>query len=113
MIEYFTRFRDDILQHTKSTCYEDLTVFHLLSFMGNKGYENGIGEMSAKERMAAGKKGYENGIGVMSAEERMATGKKGYENGIGVMSAEERRKSGAQSRITWTVELDDANLRMI
>ena len=113
MIEYFTRFRDDILQHAKPTCFEDLTVFYLLSFMGKKGYENGIGVMSAEKRTAAGKKGYENGIGVMSAEERMATGKKGYETGIGVMSAEERRKSGAQSRITWTVELDDANLRMI
>jgi hypothetical protein len=38
MIEYFTRFRDDILQRVKLTCFEELTVFHLLSFMGKKGY---------------------------------------------------------------------------
>jgi hypothetical protein len=55
-----------------------------------KGYENGLGAMSAEERKAAGEKGYENGIGMMSAEERMAAGEKGYENGIGMMSAEER-----------------------
>ena len=42
--------------------------------MGKKGYENGIGAMSAEERTAAGKKGYENGIGVMSAEERTSAG---------------------------------------
>jgi hypothetical protein len=53
MIEYFTRFRDDILQRAKLTCFEELTVFHLLSFMGKKGYENGIGAMLAEERMAA------------------------------------------------------------
>ena len=82
MIEYFTRFRDDILQHAKPTCFEELTVFHLLSYMGKKGYENGIGVMSAEERTAAREKGYVNGIGVMSAEERTAAGKKGYENRI-------------------------------
>jgi hypothetical protein len=47
MIEYFTRFRDDILQRAKLTCFEELTVFHLLSYMGKKGYENGLGAMSA------------------------------------------------------------------
>jgi len=47
MIEYFTRFRDDILQHAKQTCFDELTVFHLLSYMGKKGYDNGIGMMSA------------------------------------------------------------------
>jgi hypothetical protein len=52
MIEYFTRFRDDILQRAKLTCFEELTVFHLLSYMGKKGYENGIGAMSAEARMA-------------------------------------------------------------
>jgi hypothetical protein len=56
MIEYFTRFRDDILQHAKPTCFEERTVFHLLSFMGKKGYENGIGLMSAEERTAASEK---------------------------------------------------------
>ena len=90
MIEYFTRFRDDILQHAKPTCFEDLTVFHLLSFMGKKGNENGIRVMSAEERMAASEKGYENGLGAMSAEERMAASQKGYKNGIGVVSAEAR-----------------------
>jgi hypothetical protein len=53
MIEYFTRFRDDILQPAKLTCFEELTVFHLLSFMGKKDYENGIGAMLAEERMSA------------------------------------------------------------
>jgi hypothetical protein len=55
-------------------------------------YENGIGMMSAKARMAvaASEKGYENGIGMMSAEARMAASEKGYENGIGAMSAEAR-----------------------
>ena len=114
MINYFTRFSDDILQHTidfrknfaKPTCFEELTVFHLLSFMGKKGsdkgcangigamlaeermaaYENGIGAMSAEERTAA----YENGIGVMPAKARMAASEKGYENGIGVMQAGDR-----------------------
>jgi hypothetical protein len=96
VIEYFTRFKDDILQRAKSTSYEDLTVFDLLSFMGNKGYENGIGKMSAKERMA----GYENGIGKMSAEERTARNIKGGRN----------KRS---TRIAWTVDLDDAIVRMI
>jgi len=50
MIEYFTRFRDGILQRAKLTCFEELTVFHLLSFKGKKGYENGIGSMLAEER---------------------------------------------------------------
>ena len=102
MIEYFTRFRDDFLQCAKLTCFEELTVFHLLSFMGKKGYKNGIGAMSAEERMAASEKGYKNGIGAMSAEERMAASEKGYENGIGAMSAEERmsaREKGYENGI--------------
>ena len=94
MIEYFTRVRDDILQHAKPTCFEDLTVFDLLSFMGSKGYQNGIGLMSAEERTSAGKKGYQNGIGLM----------KGYEK-------EDRMKPGRKSSITWTVDLDDASIR--
>jgi hypothetical protein len=56
MIKYFTRFRDDILQHAKSTRFEELTLFHLLSFMGKKGYANGIGAMSAEARMVASKR---------------------------------------------------------
>ena len=63
----------------------------MLSFIGKMGYENGIGVMSAEERMAAGKKGYKNGLGAMLAEEaRMAASEKGYENGLRAMSAEER-----------------------
>ena len=65
-----------------------------------KGYENGLGAMSAEERMAA----YENGIGAMSAKERMAASKKGYENGLGAMSAEARmvaRKKGGNMGIAW------------
>jgi hypothetical protein len=45
-------------------------------------YENGIGAMSAEERMAASEKGYENGIGAMSAEARMAARKKGNKMSI-------------------------------
>jgi hypothetical protein len=41
MIEYFTRLRDDIPQHAKLTCFEEMTVFHLLSFMGKKRNEKG------------------------------------------------------------------------
>ena len=79
MIEYFTRFRDDILQRAKLTCFEELTVFHLLSYMGKKG---SIGMMSAEARMAASEKGYKNGIGAMSAEARMVVRKKGEKIGI-------------------------------
>jgi hypothetical protein len=82
MIEYFTRFRDDILQHAKQTCFNELTVFHLLSYMGKNGHDNGIGMMLAEARMAASEKGYENGIGAMSAEARMAVRKKGDKMGI-------------------------------
>ena len=78
--KYFTRFRDDILQCAKLTCFEDITVKHLLSFMGTKGYKNGISLMSDEERKAASEKGYENGIGAMSAEEWMAVRKKGSFN---------------------------------
>ena len=95
MIEYFTRFRDDILQHAKQTCLNELTVFHLLSYMAKKGYDNGIGVMSAEERMAA----YENGIGVMLVEARMAASEKGYENGLWAMSAEERMAASAKSML--------------
>ena len=102
MMEYFTRFRDDILQRAKLTCFEELTVFHLLSYMGKKGYENGIGTMSAEEKMAAGKKGYVNGIGTMSAVERMAANEKGYENGLGKAAKRE-----------WTAEVDASINRMI
>ena len=70
--------------------------------MGKKGYENGIGIMSAEERTAAGKKGYENGLGVMSAEERTAAGKKGYENGLG-----EKSKRMLAAGIVWEEKYDE------
>ena len=100
VIEYFTKYKDDILQCAKSTGYEDLTVFDLLLFMGKKGYENSIGKMLAEEKTAGGKKGYENGIGKMSAEEKTARNNK-----VG-------RPKGS-TRIAWTVDLDDASVRMI
>ena len=51
MINHFTKFRDDILQHTidsneiieKPTCFEEVTVFHFFSFMGTRGYAMGLG----------------------------------------------------------------------
>ena len=83
--------------------------------MGKKGYKNGLGLMSAEERMAAGKKGYENRLGLMSAEERRKVGEKGYENRIRLMSAKERMKmkAGRKSCIAWTADLDDAIVRMV
>ncbi len=93
-----------------------------------KGYENGLGAMSAEERMAASEKGYENGlgamsaeerkaayengIGAMSAEERMAGSAKGYENGLGPMSASAATKAAAKAA-KWTVEVDASIERMI
>jgi len=88
MINYFTKYRKEIFQYAiiksdaKPSSIKELTISHLHSYLGMRGYIKGIGAMSAEERMAA----YENGIGAMSAEERMAA----YENGIGAMSAEER-----------------------
>ena len=43
MIEYFARFRDDILQRAKQTCFDELTVFHLLSYMGKRDMRMGPG----------------------------------------------------------------------
>ena len=97
MINYFTKYRNEIFQYAiiksdaKPSSIEELTILHLHSFLGMRGYIKGLGAMSAEERMAASEKGYENGIGSMSAEERMAASKKGYENGLGAMSAEENK----------------------
>ena len=49
MINYFAKYRDDILQHTfgskkiiaTPTCLEELTVYRLLSFMGTRGGTRG------------------------------------------------------------------------
>ncbi len=86
MINYFTKYRDEIFQYAifqsdvKPSSIKELTISHLHSFLGMRRYVKGIGAMSAEERMAASKKGYENGIGVMLAEERMAASKKGSSN---------------------------------
>ena len=112
MVNFFIKYRKEIFQYAiiksyaKPSSIEELTILHLHSYLGMRGYikgigamsaeermaayKNGIGAMMAKERMAASEKGYENGIGAMSAKERMVASEKGYENGIGTMSAEER-----------------------
>ena len=72
-----------------------------------KGYENGLGAMSAEARVAASEKGYENGIGVMLAEARMAASKKGYENGIGVMAASEKGSSNDKMDISWEGKFEE------
>jgi hypothetical protein len=96
MINYFTKYRNEIFQYAiiksdaKPSSIEELTISHLHSYLGMRGYIKGIGAMSAEERMAASEKGYENGLGAMSAEARMAASEKGYIKGIGAMSAEAR-----------------------
>ena len=66
----------------------------MLSFMGTKGYANGIGMMSAEERTAAGEKGFANGIGAdrsdVSRRRWQRVKRKGFAKGIRAMSAEER-----------------------
>ena len=122
MINYFTKYRNEIFQYAiiksdaKPSSIEELTISHLHSYLGMRGYIKGIGAMSAKEKMAKYENGigamsaeermaaYGNGIGAMSAEERMAASEKGYENGLGAMSAEERmaaRKKGDTMGIAW------------
>ena len=92
MIKYFTKYRNEIFQYAiiksdaKPSSIKELTISHLHSYLGMRGYIEGIGAMSAEERMAVSEKRYENGLGSMAAEKRMAA----YENGIGAMSAEER-----------------------
>jgi hypothetical protein len=96
MINYFTKYRNEIFQYAiiksdaKPSSIEELTILHLHSYLGMRGYIKGIGAMSAEERMAASEKGYENGLGAMSAEARMAASEMGYIKGIGAMSAEAR-----------------------
>jgi hypothetical protein len=88
MINYFTKYRKEIFQYAiiksdaKPSSIEELTILHLHSYLGMRGYIKGIGAMSAEERMAASKKGYKNGLGAMSAEARMAARKKGGNMGI-------------------------------
>ena len=113
MINYVSNYRKEIFQYAiiksdvKPSSIEELTILHLHSYLGMRGYIKGIGAMSAEETIAASEKGYENGLGAMlseertaayenglgamSAEARMVASKKGYENGIRVMAAREKR----------------------
>ena len=106
MINYFTKYRNEIFQYAiiksdaKPSSIEELTISHLHSYLGMRGYIKGLGAMSAEERMAESEKGYENGLGSMLAKERMAADQKGYENGLGAMSAKARtaaRKNGSSN----------------
>jgi hypothetical protein len=75
MINYFTKYRDEIFEYAiiksdvKPSSIKELTILHLHSYLGMRGYIKGLGAMSAKERMAASEKGYKNGLGAMSAKE--------------------------------------------
>jgi hypothetical protein len=76
MINYFTKYRDQIFQYAifqsdvTPSSMKELTISHLHSYLGMRGYIKGIGAMPAEARMAASEKGYENGLGAMLAEER-------------------------------------------
>jgi hypothetical protein len=71
MINYFTKYRNEIFQYAiiksdaKPSSIEELTFLHLHSYLGMRGYIKGLGSMSAEERMVASEKGaqmgYENG----------------------------------------------------
>ena len=109
MINYFTEYRKEIFQYAiiksdaKPSSVKELTISHLHSYFGMRGYIKGLGAMSSEERMAVGEKGYENGLGVMSAEERMAAGEK---NGLGAsveerMAASEKGSSKDKIGIAW------------
>ena len=100
------KYRNEIFQYAiiksdaKPSSIEELTISHLHSYLGMRGYIKGLGAMSAEERMAESEKGYENGLGSMLAKERMAADQKGYENGLGAMSAKARtaaRKNGSSN----------------
>jgi hypothetical protein len=54
----------------------ELTISHLHSYIGWRGYLKGLGSMSAKERMTVSEKEYENGIGVMAASEKKSSNDK-------------------------------------
>ena len=84
MINYSSKYIDEIFRYVnnsekiiaKPNQQNELTVSHLHSYISWRGYINGLGSMSAEERMAASTKGYENGLGAMSAEARMVVGEK-------------------------------------
>jgi hypothetical protein len=140
MINYFTKYRDEIFQYAiiksdvKPSSIEELTISHLHSYLGmrgyikgigamampaearmaasEKGYENGIRVMPAEARVAAREKVYENGLGAMPAKARMAAREKGYENGIGAMSAEERTAARGMG-IKWENKYAEFKRRMV
>ncbi len=78
--DYLTKYINEIFHYAiiksdvKPSSIEELTISHLHSYLGMRGYIKGIGAMLAEEKMVASEKGHENGLGVMSAEERMAAG---------------------------------------
>jgi hypothetical protein len=102
-------YKDGAAKITKDLCQHGLLP-ESVEFLSPSlaGYENGIGMMSAEEKMAASEKGYENGLGAMSAEAKMMRYENGlgamsaeakmmgYENGIGAMSAKERMAASAK-----------------
>jgi len=112
MINFFTKYRNEIFHYAiiksdaKPSSIEELTISHLHSYLGMRGYIKGLGAVSAEERMAASEKEYENGLGSMSAKERMAAGQKGYENGLRAMSAEAR--TAARNKGSSNDEIDNA-----
>jgi hypothetical protein len=73
LINYFTKYRDEIFQYAifksdaKPNSKKELTILHLHSYLSMIGYIKGIRALSAEEWTAGGEKGYENGIGAMSA----------------------------------------------
>ena len=85
MINYSSKYIDEIFRYVINSEKiiaipnqpNELTVSHLHSFLGMRGYIKGIRAMSAEKRMSASEKGYKNGIGAMSVEERMAARGKG------------------------------------
>jgi hypothetical protein len=133
MIVYFTTYKDDILQSAKSTGLADLTVFDLLSFMGKKGYANGIGKMSAEEKSAI-EGGRTWTVDLDDAIVRMIGDSFSYANiaselgnglsGNDIYHRWSRHlkestniikpyvKRGTKSRITWTADVDDSIVRM-
>ena len=106
MINYSSKYIDEIFRCVinsekiiaKPNQPNELTVSHLHSYIGWRGYLKGLGSMSAEERMAVSAKGYENGLRAMLDEERIVASEKGFENGIGAMSAEARM--AARKRVT-------------
>ena len=90
IINYFTKYRNEIFQYAiiksdrKPSSIEELTISHLHSYLGMRGYIKGVGAISAEERMAASEKGYENGLGTASVAAVVAAKKKGDKMGMGI-----------------------------